>query len=269
MLGPKTNAGADEAASRPARPSTSRCRRTVGTSRGCACATWRTGVARAAERATPPRKSDASGARGGATWPGTTAAAIEQEDATRVRRGGQRLRRAAAGGLYSISRRRRSATASSKSRGGGARHGERRAQLLGRRLRRRQEFGHGDRILLDFVLSRHRADVRHVAEFGTAAGSRRFYLGVAAALQGATLDTFDVVDARAADVLKVPRCRRCASTRRILRAPSAQRAHAAIRAASVVLVDHVDRLEFCRDVVAPQSRAARLRTTSCPAGPAL
>ncbi len=116
----------------------------------------------------------------------------------------------------------------------------------------RQEFGHGDRILLDFVLSRHRADVRNIAEFGTGGGITSFYLGVAAALRGGTLDTFDVVDARAADVLKVwlPSMRFHKAD--LAGAVANDAVDAAIRAASVVLVDHVDRLEFCRDVVAPR-----------------
>ena len=116
----------------------------------------------------------------------------------------------------------------------------------------RQEFGHGDRILLDFVLSRHRADVRHIAEFGTGGGVTSFYLGVAAALRGGTLDTFDVVDARAPDVLKVwlPSMRFHKAD--LAGAVANDAVDAAIRAASVVLVDHVDRLEFCRDVVAPR-----------------
>lgn len=118
----------------------------------------------------------------------------------------------------------------------------------------RQEFGHGDRILLDFVLSRHRADVQNIAEFGTGGGVTSFYLGVAAALRGGTLDTFDVVDARASDILKVWLPSMHFHKDNLAGAVSTDAVDAAIRSASVVLVDHVDRLEFCRDVVAPQMR---------------
>ena len=94
--------------------------------------------------------------------------------------------------------------------------------------------------------------MRNIAEFGTGVGITSFYLGVAAALRGGTLDTFDVVDARAADVLKVwlPSMRFHKAD--LAGAVANDAVDAAIRAASVVLVDHVDRLEFCRDVVAPR-----------------
>ena len=103
------------------------------------------------------------------------------------------------------------------------------------------------------MLSRHRADVRGVAEFGTGGGVTSVYLGVAAALAGGgSLDTFDVVDARSPDVMRAwlpsMRFHRVDLSGGV----SSPAVDAALANASIVLVDHVDRLEFCRDVVAPR-----------------
>ena len=60
-------------------------------------------------------------------------------------------------------------------------------------------FGHGDRIFLEFVLQRH-AGFKALVEFGTWAGVTSVALGVAAALRGGALTSFDVADHRDARV---------------------------------------------------------------------
>lgn len=112
-----------------------------------------------------------------------------------------------------------------------------------------QEFGHGDRVFLDFILSRHRDDVRDIVEFGSGGGITSLYLGMAAAIRGGTLETFDVVDARSDGA------RRAWLPNMIQHVGDAsvptQTTRAAVRRADLVLVDHANRLNFTRDAVVP------------------
>ena len=159
--------------------------------------------------------------------------AIEREG-RRVRRGGQRPP-CSAPRCISTSRHRRSATASSarRARRCSARRAGRAASGASTSGGR---AGRGDRILLDFVLSRHRADVRHIAEFGTGGGITSFYLG-GGGLAGRDAGHVDVVDARAPDVLKVELPSMRFHKADLAGAVANDAVDAAIRSASVVLVD--------------------------------
>lgn len=116
-----------------------------------------------------------------------------------------------------------------------------------------QEFGHGDRTVLDFVLNRHRFARGDFVEVGTFGGVTSLYLGVAASLRGASLDTFDVVDVRKPNVVAtwLPNMKfhlGDANARR----PVSHIMDVALRNASVVLVDHADRLSFAAEIAAPR-----------------
>lgn len=112
-----------------------------------------------------------------------------------------------------------------------------------------QEFGHGDRVFLDFILSRHRGDVRDIVEFGSGGGITSLYLGMAAAIRGGTFETFDVVDARSDGA------RRAWLPNMVQHVGDASvptpATRAAVRRADLILVDHANRLNFTRDAVAP------------------
>jgi len=64
-----------------------------------------------------------------------------------------------------------------------------------------QGFGHGDTLLLNWVLARHAAATKLV-EFGTFAGTTALWLAMAARLRGGTVATFDNVDVRHAAVVR-------------------------------------------------------------------
>ena len=123
---------------------------------------------------------------------------------------------------------------------------------LSREKRPLQEFGHGDRIMLDFVLSRHRDTPADIAEFGTFGGVTSLYLGIAAALRGGRLDTFDIVDNREARVREtfLPNMHFHLGDANAFGADVVR----ALEHAGVVLVDHVERLPFFKRA-APHLRA--------------
>lgn len=115
-----------------------------------------------------------------------------------------------------------------------------------------QQFGHGDTMLLDFVLDRHRHAPPRYVEVGTFGGVTALYLGMSSLLRGGVLDTFDVSDDRSSavklawlpnmvfhlgdingDVLP--------TQDRVSTTPQAVEV---IKEAGIVLVDHVNRLDF-------------------------
>ena len=114
-----------------------------------------------------------------------------------------------------------------------------------------QQFGHGDRIVLDFVLSKHRYG-SNMVELGTFGGVTALYLGMVARIRGGFLDTFDIQDDRGSPVKAAwldnmrfheGNANSAAGTGEI--------AAAAVRGAGLVLVDHADRLDFTVRTVAP------------------
>ena len=109
-----------------------------------------------------------------------------------------------------------------------------------------QEFGHGDRLVLDFLLSRHR--VKNILEFGTFGGVTSLYLGMGSLLNKGSFHTFDNVDVRFSTTLTawLPN----------MHFHLGDFSHQIpdvdlLVQADLVLVDHVNRLFFSRDVVAP------------------
>mmetsp|Transcript_55464 Transcript_55464/g.109964 ORF Transcript_55464/g.109964 Transcript_55464/m.109964 type:complete len:404 (+) Transcript_55464:166-1377(+) len=141
-----------------------------------------------------------------------------------------------------------------------------------------QQFGMGDRSMLDWVLDKHRsAFVSHpnIVEMGTFGGVTALYLGMAAGLRGGRLDTFDVGDFRSVAVVKnwLPNMKFHLGNANLLPeySPSGvlvsnqgdsseltvatgDVAAELIRECSLVLVDHADRLWFTRVIVAPNLR---------------
>ena len=63
-------------------------------------------------------------------------------------------------------------------------------------------FGHGDKLFLEFVLQRY-PGFKKMVEFGTWTGITSMYVGLAAAMRGGTLTTFDLADQRTEDVKRV------------------------------------------------------------------
>ena len=57
------------------------------------------------------------------------------------------------------------------------------------------EFGHGDLMMINFVLVRY-PTIKHIVELGTFAGITSFHWGIAAGLRGGELHSFDIVDNR-------------------------------------------------------------------------
>lgn len=130
-----------------------------------------------------------------------------------------------------------------------------------------QEFGHGDRMFLDFLLSRFldpSASGRSpgFAEFGTLRGVTSLYLGMAARLRGGTLATFDVEDFRAPEV-KAAWLDNMHFHRRDLSGAwwadegTLAAVREAVSSARLVLVDHVDRFAFAKRI-APWLQPAAL-----------
>eukprot|EP00937_MAST-01D_sp_MAST-1D-sp2_P005290 g5290.t1 len=60
-------------------------------------------------------------------------------------------------------------------------------------------FGHGDRLFLDFVLAKHQ-EFQHAIEFGTYRGETSLFLGMAMRTRGGTLLTYDIGDYRRPEV---------------------------------------------------------------------
>ena len=120
-----------------------------------------------------------------------------------------------------------------------------------------QQFGHGDRMMLDFVLAKHRDSAGgsgDLVEMGTFGGVTALYLGMAARLRGGTLTTFGIEDDRSGPVksawldnmvfhLGDANGRAAAAGGPASTLPQAVEA---IRSAGLVLVDHADRLNFSR-----------------------
>jgi hypothetical protein len=114
-----------------------------------------------------------------------------------------------------------------------------------------QQFGHGDSMMLDFVLDRHRHAAPHYVEMGTFGGVTALYLGMAARLRGGLLDTFDISDDRSDEVKLawLPNMMFHLGDANSFTTPTtsvstALEAVAAIKQAGIVLVDHADRLNF-------------------------
>ena len=60
----------------------------------------------------------------------------------------------------------------------------------------KQSFGHGDRIFMDFIFSKHQ-EFKVITEFGTFSGVTSMYLGMTSRLRGMSVfNTFDMVDYR-------------------------------------------------------------------------
>ena len=64
------------------------------------------------------------------------------------------------------------------------------------------EFGHGDLMMLNFVLVKH-PRLKNIVELGTFAGITSFHWGVAAGLRGGVFNSFDITDHRLEPVKKL------------------------------------------------------------------
>eukprot|EP00943_MAST-04B_sp_MAST-4B-sp1_P006494 g6494.t1 len=64
------------------------------------------------------------------------------------------------------------------------------------------EFGHGDVMVLNFVLIKH-PNIKNIVELGTFAGITSFHWGIAAGLRGGVLNSFDINDYRSDSVKRL------------------------------------------------------------------
>ena len=62
-------------------------------------------------------------------------------------------------------------------------------------------FGHGDKMLVEFIMQRH-SSFKRMVEFGTWTGITTMYFGMTAALRSGTLTSFDIADQRTVEVKK-------------------------------------------------------------------
>lgn len=134
-----------------------------------------------------------------------------------------------------------------------------------------QQFGHGDTIMLTWILDKYRSAPPDFTEFGTFGGVTALYLGMAARLRGGSLYTFDISDDRSQEVKNawLPNMKfnlgdanhpaheiqggECTtheievsqSERRVCGHSSTfDEAIRSIQSSGVILVDHADRLNF-------------------------
>jgi hypothetical protein len=99
------------------------------------------------------------------------------------------------------------------------------------------EFGHGDQMFLHFLLSRHREEIEgDFVEIGTFAGVTSLVYGLSAALRGRRFHSFDIEDLRPPHV-KATWLPNMAMRFWDTRTPPTQELVAALRGASVVMVD--------------------------------
>jgi hypothetical protein len=131
-----------------------------------------------------------------------------------------------------------------------------------------QQFGHGDHMMLDWVLDKHRDASPHMVELGTFGGITALYLGMASRLRGGDLDTFDINDDRSPQVklawlpnmmfhlgdVNAIMAVNAAHVQKSYSSSTSQQAIEVIKRAGIVLVDHADRLNFTIKVVAPNLR---------------
>lgn len=123
-----------------------------------------------------------------------------------------------------------------------------------------QQFGHGDTMMLDFVLDRHRSAPPNYIEMGTFGGVTALYLGMASRLRGGKVNTFDISDDRSDQVKSawLPNMAfHLGDANAVLTGDASIRSTEvidAIKEAGIVLVDHADRLNFTVKAVAPNLR---------------